>query len=105
MNFGPRTLIFFILLLAMPVAAYFYMFKPMNEDITLIKERTTKKQETLNELHAKMAHIKDMAAEVDKLRKAVAFFESKLPEEKEMDKVLKEVWQLADKSGLNTKSV
>lgn len=39
------------------------------------------------------------------MKKAIAFLEGKLPVEKEMDKVLNEVWQLQQKSGLTTKSV
>jgi len=31
MQFGPRTLLFVILLLAMPIAAYMFMFKPLNQ--------------------------------------------------------------------------
>ena len=49
--------------------------------------------------------MQDLPSEIEKLRKAISFFEGKLPEEKEMDKVLREVWQIAEKNGLTTKSV
>ena len=32
MQFGPRTLLFVILLLAMPIAAYLLLFKPLNAE-------------------------------------------------------------------------
>ena len=40
-----------------------------------------------------------------KADRAVKFFESKLPNEKEIDKVLQEVWRLAEANQLATKSI
>ncbi len=105
MQFGPRTLVFVLLLLAMPVAAWYYMFKPFDVHLAEIQQHTRDKSQMLDDLKKTTAQNRNMAADIDKLRKAIGFLEGKLPAEKEMDKVLKEVWQLAVKSGLNTKSV
>jgi Tfp pilus assembly protein PilO len=39
------------------------------------------------------------------LKQAILFFESKLPQEKEIDKILKEVWQLAEQNALQAKTI
>jgi len=105
MQFGPRTMFFFMLLMAMPVAAWWFMFEPAREHVEDVKKQIAEQRQTLDDLSKKTANTKNMAAEVDKLRKAVEFFEKKLPEEKEMDKVFTEVSELARKNNLNTKSV
>jgi type IV pilus assembly protein PilO len=105
MQFGPRTLFSIVLLLAMPIAAYMFMFKPLNEQKMHVIEDTQQKQEQLNGLTTALARTRDLPGDIEKLRKAIAFLEAKLPQEKEMDGVLREVWQIAEKNGLNTKSV
>lgn len=105
MQFGPRTLLFVILLLAMPIAAYMLLFKPLNAQKEEALRDTQAKQQKLTELASAMARTKDLPAEIDSLKKAIAFLESKLPEEKEMDKVLQEVWEKAKNNKLNIKSV
>ncbi len=96
---------FFVLLLAMPVAAWWYMFKPFNEHKNQVQGHTLEQMQKLTDLRKMTAQSPNIAADIEKLKKAIAFLEGKLPVEKEMDKVLNEVWQLQQKSGLTTKSV
>lgn len=105
MNTGLRTLLFFVLLIGLMVAAYFLAFKPLQAARESVHKDSKVKQEKLAALRHATSEVKNLPEEIDKLRKAVAFFESRLPEEKEMDKILREVWQLAEKNGLNVKSV
>jgi len=105
MQFGPRTLIFVVLLMALPIAAYVWILKPRDAKVAEARQQIRDKQEKLTALKEAGVSINELPAEIEKLRKAIAFFESKLPEEKEMDKVLREVWQIAEKNGLSTKSV
>jgi Tfp pilus assembly protein PilO len=42
---------------------------------------------------------------VEELEEAIKFFEKKLPQEREMDQILKEVWEKADKNRLTTKTI
>lgn len=39
------------------------------------------------------------------MQQAITFFESKLPQEKEVDKILKEVWQMAEANSLQTRTI
>ena len=105
MRFGPRTLFFFVLLLALPVASWWLLFKPLDQFTAEVRQKTDLKEQKLRDVSSKMSHIKDLATEVEELRKALAFCESKLPSEKEYNKVFDEVSQLAVKNRLTSKSV
>jgi type IV pilus assembly protein PilO len=105
MQFGPRTLIFVLLLLAMPIAAYQLMFKPLNEQKVKAIQETEQKEKKLQDLAGAMARTKDLPAEIESLKKAISLLESRLPEEKEMDRVLQEIWEKAKANKLNVKSV
>jgi len=103
MKFGARELLFFVLLLAIPVGAYFWVFKPAN---ILIKEKQAKlevKAQKLENLHRAAGEIKDLSKEIENLAEAVKFFESKLPTHHEIHKVLAQVTKIADKHRLETK--
>ena len=90
MKFGIRELFFVILLLAIPFGAYLWVFRPANEDIEKQRQEIQAKEVKLANLHKAMAGIKDLNQEVENLREAVAFFESKLPPRHEIHKVLKQ---------------
>ncbi len=105
MQFGPRTLIFVLLLLAMPIAAYMLLFKPLNQQRDDAIHDTQMKQAKLASLASAMAHTRDLQGEIESLKSAIAILEAKLPNEKEMDRVLQEVWEKAKNNKLNIKSV
>ncbi len=98
-------MLFFMLLLVMPVAAWWYMFKPLEQHKRDVQAHTAEQRQKLADLRNMTAESPNIADDIVKLKSAIAYLEGKLPVEKEMDKVLKEVWQLQQKSGLNTKSV
>ena len=52
MRFGFRELVFILLLLAMPVASFFFVFKPRNEQIREARTEIRDKQEKLRQLTA-----------------------------------------------------
>jgi Tfp pilus assembly protein PilO len=107
MQFGPRTFIFFVLLLAMPVAAYFMLFKPLDAHLQDIKASTAEKSEKLQELSDKLqkSPTKNMETEIEQLHEVVALLEHKLPPAKETENVYNDVWNMAVKDHLNIKSV
>ena len=105
MRIGLRELIFIILLLAMPVAAYFFVFRPRNTQITEVKEEIAMKQEKLDQLNAATKNIDNLGSEIDRLAETIALFEEKLPAQREVEVILKQVWELAAKHNLVPKSV
>lgn len=105
MRLGFRELIFILLLLAVPVGAYFFVFQPRNEQIVQARQEIASKQKKLMQLEAATMKIKDLGQEIDKLSEAIEVFEQKLPAERETEVILKEVWELATRHGLMPRSV
>ena len=105
MRFGPRELLFILVLMAMPVASWWFVFKPKNEQITAAEREMVAKQQKLQQLQLATRHIDDLGREIDKLSEAIELFEAKLPAEKEVEVILKEVWQVAAKHQLKPRSV
>jgi len=104
MRLGIRELVFFLVLLGMPVVAYVSVFAPMNRDIDDVRADNAVKQAKLERLEV-ARHIEDLGQEIAKLNDAVAMFEAKLPAEKEVEVILREVWQMATDYDLNPRSV
>jgi len=104
MRFGFREIVFIVVLLGLPVAAYFFVFEPVNGQIEQVRKENAVKQAKLDKLEV-ARHIEDLGNEIEKLDEAIAMFEAKLPAEKEVEVILKEVWQLATERGLRPRSV
>ena len=105
MKFGLREIVFVLLLMGIPLAAWWFVFRPRNAQSAEMLKQIEAKQAKLQALNRATATIGDLKNEIASLAKAIAFFESKLPSEKEIEKVLEEVWSLAEDSNLTTKSI
>lgn len=105
MQFGLREAAFVLLLLAMPVAAYFFVFEPRATEVSDARAEITSKQTKLKELEAATKNIQDLGDEIDELREAIELFEKKLPAQRDVEVVLRDVWRLAAENNLTPKSV
>lgn len=105
MRFGLREAIFVLLLLAVPVAAYFVVFKERNEKTAIMREEMRRDQEKLVELEKTTMLIQNLDEEIVKLTEAIETFEQKLPAQREVEGVLKEVTALASANRLTIKSI
>ena len=105
MKFGLREVAFMVILLAIPVGAWWFVFRPHNAQNAEMRLEIEAKQQKLKALDRATGTIGSLKKEIAALTKAVAFFESKLPSEKEIHKVLQEVWRLAEANRLITKSI
>lgn len=105
MKFGFREFIFFIVLLAVPVAAYFYVFKPRNDEIKKANEEIAMKQARLDTLAAVAARIDDIGLEIERGRESVKTVEAKLPSAQDVEGILEQVWQTARRNALTLVSV
>ncbi len=100
-----REVVLLVILLAIPVSAWWFAFRPHNANNAQMRLVIEAKQEKLKALDRATGTIGSLKKEIATLTKAVAFFESKLPSKKEIDKVLQEVWRLAEANKLVTKSI
>jgi Tfp pilus assembly protein PilO len=105
MRLGLREIIFILLLMGIPLAAYALVFRPQNLRNAEMLRQIDARQARLRELNKATATIGDLKREIASLEDAIKFFQSKLPNEKEMDKVLREIWQLAESNQLLAKSI
>ena len=105
MKFGLRELLFFVVMLGLLASTYFFVFTKANQKREALRREIQHKQQALSELRQSTAGIDDLNKKIENLKQAIAFFESKLPQEKEFDKILKEVSQMAEANSLQTKTV
>src|SRR5256714_12128849 len=105
MKFGIREIIFVLVMLALLFSTNYFVFSKSNKRKTERLADIHQRQTALSNLQTATAGIEDLNRKVDELQKAITFFESKLPQEKEVDKILKEVWQMAEANQLTTKTI
>ena len=106
MRFGLREALFFLLLLAVPVASYFLVFEPRNRHTEDVEQENREKQVKLDTLQQATATTgDDLGAEIDRLREAIAVFERKLPAQRDFEVILREVAELAKQHNLLVKSL
>ena len=105
MKFGMRELMFFFVLLAVPVASFMYVFKPRNAEIAAADQEIQGKRAKLEQLQLMTATIDDLGAAIEEGRRTVQTIEAKLPNEQGVEVILEQVWQLAKNNHLIVKSV
>ena len=105
MRFGLREFVFIVVLLTLPVAAYFFVFEPRNVQIAEALKEIEDKESKLAQLEAVTKDIDDLGEEIDKLTTAIEMFEQKLPAQREVEVVLKQVWEMAAQHNLIPKKI
>lgn len=105
MRIGLRELLFLVVLLGMPAAAWWFVFKPGGQELIDARAEIEAKSDKLEQLDSVARHIEDMGPEIQRLTDAISVFEAKLPAEKEVDVILKQVSQLTARHGLKPLTV
>lgn len=95
MRFGPRELLFLLVLLAVPVLSYLYLFKPRNAEIEQAKLEIQHKEKMLEKLAETTKRTADLAKANQEIRDSIATIEGRLPSGKEVDVILEQVAELA----------
>lgn len=95
-----RQLVFFIVLLALPISSYFLVFQPQNREIEKARKEIDLKESKLAKLREYTARASDLQRENDQIKAAIETIQSRLPSGKEMDNVLRQVSGIAAKSNL-----
>ena len=105
MRLGLREVIFLVVLLVVPVASYFYVFKPRNAEIHQAQAEVEIKQAKLEKLREVTEKIDDIGLAIEQGREAIDLVEAKLPSKDQVEVILGDVWQLAARAHLEVKSV
>ncbi|MEN0019401.1 MAG: type 4a pilus biogenesis protein PilO [Planctomycetota bacterium] len=101
----PRELAMLGLVLAIPVAAYFTVFVPQNESIAKAKDEISHKRALMEDLQRETARNEDLAAANAEIERRVAEIEARLPSDKEVDAIVRQVTDLAVEAGLEPPSI
>ena len=105
MKFGFRELLFFVAMLGFLGCSYFFVFTKANLKRETMRKDMAHKRLVLLALQQSTSGIDGFNRKIADLQKGIADFEAKLPQEKEFDKILKEVSQMAETNSLQTKTV
>ncbi|MEM9416087.1 MAG: type 4a pilus biogenesis protein PilO [Planctomycetota bacterium] len=105
MRFGIREILFVLVLLAMPAAAYFFVFQPKNALQMQARSEIQVKQAKLQSLDNAMAQHTDLDSEIDRLRSTIELIEQKLPHGREEYQVVKNISDLALSHNLVVRSI
>ncbi len=105
MNSQLRKAVGFIVLVAVAYLAYTYMIAPANKHLAEQRNQVDRKIAKLNELENARLAANDLSRQLKELEEAVYFFESKLPNQSEVHKVLEQVTLIAQRHGLQPKTI
>ena len=105
MRLGLRELVLMAMLVAMPLGAWWQVFRPRNMRDAELRAKIEEKQRKLQALNHATATIGDLERQITSLEAGLWFFQSKLPSEKEIDRVLQDIWRMAEADRLVTKSI
>ena len=105
MKFGIREIIFVVVLLGLLGCSYFLVLTKAQQKVQAQERKIEEKQKALSDLERATAGVSNVDRKVEELQEAIKFFEKKLPQEREMDLILKEVWQMAEQNKLSTRTI
>lgn len=101
MKFGLREAIFFLVLIAMPVAAFWFVFKPQNEEIAEARKEIRHKEMMLDKLSEATRLSADLERANSEISDRITTIESRLPSNKEVEVILEQVAEIARSSRLD----
>jgi len=100
-----RILITVGALVLLGVGAGALVVRPVLQQSAKDQEAIRARQAELVKLQRVVRRIQDLKQEITRLEQALAFFEDRLPEEREIDVILREVWLIADSKSLTPRRI
>src|SRR5690606_17152540 len=92
-------------LLALPLASWWLLFRPQNAEINQAKREIEHKRSVLQKVQETTARTKDLQRENEDIRKQIENIEARLPSNKELDTVVRQVSDLAVEAGLDAPGI
>jgi Tfp pilus assembly protein PilO len=108
MKLKSREIIFTLVLLAIPMAAWLLEFAPRQRRHKELKQQIVTKQAKLDRLFEKKrlsGAIGDLREQIAEGKKALDIVRSRLPDEKDIDQIVRKVWRLAKSNNLSPTSL
>ena len=104
-RFGVREFILLIVLLALPISSYWLVFRPLNAQVTQAKREIEHKRSMLEKLKQATAANADLARANEEIKADISAIEDRMPSNKEVDTVIRQVSDLAVECGLEAPSM
>ncbi len=105
MNSHMRQVLYVCVLLAVPIAAWYFVFVPRNEDIDRTTQAITERENQLQMISTAISEMGDVRQAVLDGEAAIERVEAKLPSRQDVESILERVWQVAKRNDLAVKSV
>jgi type IV pilus assembly protein PilO len=105
MKFGVRELVLVSVMAALLLGSYFFVFAKSNQKRQQLRDEIASKRTALADLQQATAGVDDLGKKVEELQKAIDFFEKKLPQEREVENILREISPMAEANSLQIRTV
>ncbi len=105
MRFGPREIFLLLTLLAIPISSYFLVFEPQNQEIAQARQEIEHKREMLEKLKEVTSRNESLLQANEQMDKSISAIEARLPSNKEVDGVVRQISSLAVQVGLEPPSI
>lgn len=105
MRFGLRELLLLVVLIALPLSSYWLVFRPQNAEIAQAKREIEHKRLMLDKLREATARHEDLLKENERIEANIRAVEERLPTNKEIDAVVRQVSELAIGTGLEPPAI
>ena len=100
MKLGLRELILMTLMVGLLAASWWFGFKKVADRREQYDREVADRRRELAELREATADARDLDRRVEDLQRAAAFFEAKLPRQKDVQAILRDAWRAAGKNRL-----
>ncbi len=105
MNSYLRRIIYVLVLLAVPLATWQFVFIPRNQDIAEAMASIQERETRLQQIATVVATLGDLREAVRAGEAAIDRVEAKLPSRRDVETMLEQLWQVARRNDLTVKSV
>jgi type IV pilus assembly protein PilO len=105
MKFGIREIAFIVVMVGLVAAIKLLVWDKAQSKIVGMERKTEERLKALGDLERATSGVSDVDKKVAELEEAIKFFEKKLPQERDIDQILKEVWNMAEANQLTTKTI
>lgn len=100
MKLGTGGAFLMTVLVGIPLSSYWLVFRPQNSEIQDAKKEIAQKQALLGTLREETARNTDLERANEEIKKSVETIEARLPTNKELDSIVRQVSDLAVQAGL-----
>ena len=105
MKLGPREIIFLLVLTAVPVGAWFFVFEPRNQEIAQSRRTIAAMETTLARLDQLTSSVGDVRIAIDEAEARLSDFRQNIPDAEEVDDLLAEMNEIGGRNELKFTSI